>query len=63
MFDNIGGGELLVTVFILFLLFGPTKLPEIGRSLGKAMREFRSAMRGVRQDIEKATRMDEVNRR
>jgi len=63
MFDNIGGGELLVTVFILFLLFGPKKLPEIGRSLGKAMREFRSAMRGVRQDIEKATRMDEVNRR
>jgi sec-independent protein translocase protein TatA len=58
-----GGGELLVTVFILFLLFGPKKLPEIGRSLGKAMREFRSAMRGVRQDIEKATRMDEVNRR
>lgn len=63
MFDNIGGGELLVTVFILFLLFGPKKLPEIGRSLGKAMREFKSAMRGVREDIEKATRIDEVNRR
>ena len=63
MFDNIGGGELLVTVFILFLLFGPKKLPEIGRSLGKAIREFKSALHGVREDIEKATRMDEVNRR
>lgn len=63
MFDNIGGGELLLVVLIAFLFFGPKKLPEIGKTLGKAMREFRGAMRGVQQDIEKATRIDEADRR
>ena len=62
IFDNLGGTELLVIVFVVFLFFGPKKLPEIGRTLGRGMREFRNAMTSVRKDIEQATRFDEERR-
>ena len=62
IFDNLGGTELLVIVFVVFLFFGPKKLPEIGRTLGKGLREFRNAMTSVRRDIEQATRPDEERR-
>jgi len=57
MFENIGGTELLVILFVVFIFFGPKKLPEIGKNLGKALREFKSAMRGIQEDIEKSTKM------
>jgi sec-independent protein translocase protein TatA len=59
MFENIGGGELLVILFIIFIFFGPKKLPEIGKSIGKGIKEFRSAMRGIQEDIENSTKIDE----
>ncbi len=59
MFENIGGGELLLIMFIVFIFFGPKKLPELGKSLGKGIREFRGAMRGFQEDIEKSTKIDE----
>jgi sec-independent protein translocase protein TatA len=46
---NIGLGEILVLVVVVLVLFGPNKLPELGRSLGKALGEFR---RGIREGIE-----------
>jgi sec-independent protein translocase protein TatA len=58
MFDNIGGGELLVIVFVIFLFFGPKKLPEIGKSLGRGLKEFKNAMRGMENDIKNATKID-----
>jgi sec-independent protein translocase protein TatA len=58
MLENIGGTELLVVLFVVFLLFGPRKLPELGKSLGKGMREFRNAMKGIQQDIERTTHVD-----
>jgi sec-independent protein translocase protein TatA len=57
MLENIGGTELLVVLFVVFIFFGPKKLPEIGRNLGKAIREFKSAMRGIQDDIEKSTKL------
>lgn len=42
---NIGWGELVVIFAIVLLLIGARKLPEIGRSLGEAIREFQRAMR------------------
>lgn len=57
MFENIGGTELFVVVFVAFLFFGPKKLPEIGKTLGKGIREFRSAMRGIQDDLQKTTKM------
>jgi sec-independent protein translocase protein TatA len=58
MFENIGGSELLVVLFVVFLFFGPKKLPELGKSLGKGIREFKNAMRGVQKDLEKVTKID-----
>ena len=55
MFDNIGGGELLLVLFVIFLFFGPKQLPTLGKYLGKAVREFKSAMRGLQDDIEQTT--------
>ena len=43
---NLGWGELLVILGIVLLLVGAKRLPEIGRSLGEAMREFQRAMKG-----------------
>jgi sec-independent protein translocase protein TatB len=53
MFD-LGTQELIVIFIVAFLVFGPKKLPELGRTLGKGMRELKSAMRGVRESIEEA---------
>ena len=43
---GLGFQEILVLFLIALLLFGPTKLPEIGKSLGKSIREFKKAMNG-----------------
>ncbi len=57
MFENVGGTEILVILLVMFIFFGPKKLPEIGKILGKAIREFRGAMKGIQDDIEKSTRL------
>jgi sec-independent protein translocase protein TatB len=54
MFD-LGTQELIVIFIVAFLVFGPKKLPELGRTLGKGMRELKSAMRGVRESIDEAS--------
>ncbi|UUZ86507.1 twin-arginine translocase TatA/TatE family subunit [Paenibacillus sp. P26] len=41
MFGNIGFSELLLIGLIALILFGPHKLPELGRSLGRMVREFK----------------------
>ena len=43
---HIGWGELLVIMVIVLLVVGPRRLPDIGRSLGEAVREFQRALRG-----------------
>lgn len=56
MFENIGGSEILVILFIVFIFFGPKKLPELGKNIGKGIREFRNAMSSVQKDIENSTK-------
>jgi sec-independent protein translocase protein TatA len=56
MFENIGGGELLLILFVVFIFFGPKQLPTLGKNLGKAVKEFKSAMRGLQDDIEQTTK-------
>jgi sec-independent protein translocase protein TatA len=43
---RIGATELLVLLVVCLLLWGPTRLPELGRSLGRSIAEFRRGMRG-----------------
>ena len=61
MFD-VGGGELLLIFVAVLLLFGPKKIPEVMRSVGKGLRQFRQAqedlkqqMRDLSADVEKMT--------
>ena len=58
MFDNVGGSELFIVLLVVFVFFGPKRFPEIGKSIRKAMREFKNAMRGVKEVMEKSTRID-----
>jgi sec-independent protein translocase protein TatA len=52
MFGNIGFPELMVIMIIALLIFGPKKLPEVGRSIGKALREFRKTSDEIKEKIE-----------
>ena len=47
---NIGTGEILLLLLLALLLFGAKRLPEIGRSLGRGMREFKDSVTGVTKD-------------
>ena len=60
MFGSIGGLELLVLAAIGLLVFGPRRLPEIGRTIGKTMSEFRRAANEVRTSIEREVRLEEL---
>lgn len=50
----LGVPETLIIVFVVLLLFGGKKLPELARGLGKGIREFKDASREVKDNIEKA---------
>jgi sec-independent protein translocase protein TatA len=47
---NIGPGEIILLLLLALLLFGAKRLPEIGRSLGKGMREFKDSVSGRDDD-------------
>jgi sec-independent protein translocase protein TatA len=47
---NIGVPELLIVLVIALIVLGPKKLPEVGRSLGRGMREFKDSISGVKLD-------------
>lgn len=48
---KIGGTELIVILVVILLIFGPSKLPEIGRSFGKSIKEFRKASKDIQDSI------------
>lgn len=51
---DIGGPEVLMVMFLVLLLFGGKKLPELARGLGKSVREFKKATAGVEEEIKRA---------
>lgn len=51
---GIGPPELLVILILALIVFGPKRLPEIGRTVGKGLREFRQASQDIRGEIEGA---------
>jgi len=48
---NIGPTELLVILVIALLVFGPSRLPEVGRTIGKGLREFRKASEEIKSEL------------
>lgn len=51
---DLGTQELIVIFIVAFLVFGPKKMPELGRTLGKGLRELKTAMRGLTESLEEA---------
>jgi sec-independent protein translocase protein TatA len=49
---NIGWQGLVVILIVLLLVFGPKRLPEMGRSIGRGMREFKDSLSGDSRDDE-----------
>jgi Tat protein translocase TatB subunit len=60
MFGSVGGSEFLLIAVLALLLFGPRKLPEIGRSLGRALAEFRGVTREFKTSLEQEVRSEEL---
>ncbi|TBL72712.1 twin-arginine translocase TatA/TatE family subunit [Paenibacillus thalictri] len=52
MFNNIGVSGLLLILAIALILFGPSKLPQLGRAFGDTLREFRNSTRGIVDEAE-----------
>ncbi len=44
--------HLIIILVIAILIFGPRKLPELGKGLGKSIREFKKAMEGINKDVD-----------
>ena len=59
MFGRLGGTELLVILVVGFLIFGPKKLPEIGKAFGDTVREFKKTAKDAQDDIKEAVQLEE----
>jgi sec-independent protein translocase protein TatA len=59
MFGPIGTGELIIIFVIALIVFGPRKLPELGRSLGRSLNEFKRASNELRNSLEEEVRVEE----
>ncbi|KMY50490.1 twin-arginine translocase TatA/TatE family subunit [Peribacillus loiseleuriae] len=51
MLSNIGVPGLILILVLALIIFGPKKLPEIGRAFGQTLREFKSSTRELTQDV------------
>jgi Tat protein translocase TatB subunit len=60
VFGSIGGPEVILLFIAALLLFGPRRLPEIGRTLGKTVADFRRATNDFRANLEREVRMEEL---
>lgn len=53
MLSNIGAPGLILILIVALIVFGPNRLPEIGRAVGKSIREFKKASEGITENIVK----------
>lgn len=59
MFGSIGMPELVIIFVIALIIFGPRKLPELGKSLGKSLAEFKRASNELKSTLEEEIRLEE----
>ncbi len=59
MFGSIGMQELIVIFLIALIIFGPRRLPDLGKSLGRSIAEFKRASNELRNTLEDEIRVDE----
>ncbi|AQX56310.1 twin-arginine translocase TatA/TatE family subunit [Priestia flexa] len=58
---GLGAGSVILIVIFALLVFGPKKLPELGRAVGHTLREFKSATKGIMEDTEDEGKKKERN--
>ena len=56
IFSNIGFPGLVLIVIIALVVFGPSKLPDIGKAFGSSLREFKNATKGIMEDDSDASK-------
>jgi len=59
MFGSIGMPELMIIFVIALIIFGPRKLPELGRSMGRSLSEFKRASNELRNTLDEEIRVEE----
>ena len=57
---NLGFPEIMIILVVALLVFGPKKLPDLGRSLGNGIREFRKGTQGLKAELEGSMSTQEV---
>ena len=57
---SLGAPEILVILLVALLVFGPTRLPEVGRQVGKGIRELRKFQHSISSDLEDAIGRDDA---
>jgi len=62
MFGSLGLPELLLIFAVILIVFGPRRIPEIGRTLGKALAEFRKATDDLKGTLEREVRLEELKK-
>lgn len=62
MFGSIGMPELIIILVIALIIFGPRKLPELGRSIGRSLAEFKRASNELRQTLDDEIRTEQQPR-
>jgi len=55
---GLGAPEIIAILLIALVIFGPKKLPELGKSLGQGIREFRRGSQGIREELESSFKDD-----
>ncbi len=61
MFNSLGIQELILILIVGLIIFGPKRLPELGKTLGKGIVEFKKSIQGIKEDIETRTDSPEEN--
>ena len=59
MFGPIGMPELIIILVIALIIFGPRKLPELGKSLGRSLNEFKKASQDLQNTLEQEIKVEE----
>ncbi|MFO1443966.1 twin-arginine translocase TatA/TatE family subunit [Bacillus sp. Bva_UNVM-123] len=54
MLSNIGIPGLILILVLALIIFGPKKLPEIGRAMGQSLKEFKNSTKGIMDDVDEA---------